>query len=252
MIAKKPVNEKSRIKELLSLNILDTLSEAEFENITLLASTICQAPISAISLIDHDRQWFKSHLGLQASETPRDIAFCSHAILEDEIFTVEDALKDVRFSENPLVVSNPKIRFYAGAPLRMQSGEAMGTLCVIDTIPKRLNEHQKLALSALAQNTVNLLEARKLKNNYDLIIAALKNQLDQTKAAAVLFTHTGEILMINSLFHEFFGSSLRLNQAEIKNELEKYFEPNDQFVAQSSLLKNQALMLGELWTLRKK
>jgi len=152
-----PPDETQRLESLRRLNILDSAAEREFNDLTRLAAQICRVPISLVRLIDADRQWFKSKLGLEASETPRDIAFCAHALVADEIFVVPDALEDERFADNPLVASEPHIRFYAGAPLVADDGEALGTLCVIDTKPRELNPEQKESLKALARQATTLL-----------------------------------------------------------------------------------------------
>lgn len=141
-----PDNENDRLSALKNYNILDTVNEKEFDRITQLASLICDTPISLISLIDESRQWFKSRVGLDVPETPRDISFCQHAILKEEIFTVEDATEDTRFKNNPLVTGFPEIKFYAGYPLVSPEGMALGTLCVIDKKPRKLEENQRRAL----------------------------------------------------------------------------------------------------------
>jgi GAF domain-containing protein len=159
-----PQNEPERLAHLQSLKILDTPPEEDFERITLLASHICETPIALISLIDSDRQWFKSKIGLSLTETSRDIAFCAHAIMQADITIVSDATKDARFAANPLVRSEPKIRFYAGAPLVTADKLALGTLCVMDHVPRKLSAEQAEALRALSGLVMSHLELRRQQN----------------------------------------------------------------------------------------
>ena len=150
--------EKNRLTTLDLYQILDTESEKVFDDLTLLAANICQTPISLISLVDEDRQWFKSKYGLEASETPREQAFCAHAIWQEKVLVVENALDDERFQKNPLVLGEPNIRFYAGAPLVMSNGQSLGTLCVIDRKPRKLTADQYEALETLRNAVVSQIE----------------------------------------------------------------------------------------------
>ncbi len=164
MRAPLPPDEPERLEELRQLRILDTIAEAEYDDLVYLASHICATPIALVSLIDQDRQFFKARVGLEATETPRDLAFCAHAILRPELLVVEDATADERFADNPLVTSDPNIRFYAGTPLITKAGHSMGTLCVIDRVPRTLDESQRKSLRALGRQVEALLSLRRAKN----------------------------------------------------------------------------------------
>ncbi|WP_036775078.1 sensor histidine kinase [Pontibacter actiniarum] len=154
------MQESERLEELNSLDILDTPAEQEFDELTQLASQICGTPISLISLIDENRQWFKSRLGIGIPETPRSISFCQHAIRQSEVFEVQDTMEDQRFKNNPMVTDDPNIRFYAGSQLVTASGHKLGTLCVLDTIPRRLTPDQKYALEVLSKQVITNMELR--------------------------------------------------------------------------------------------
>ncbi len=154
-------DEKSRLRSLESYNILDTAAEKVFDDLTQLATAICGTPISLVSLVDEERQWFKARTGLDAEQTPRDQAFCAHAIKDNVPFIVEDATRDERFVNNPLVTDDPNIRFYAGMPLIVADGSALGTLCVIDREPRTLTKEQIDALQVLRDAVVSHLELRK-------------------------------------------------------------------------------------------
>ena len=145
-----PVDEVERIVDLRALEILDTPPEERFDRITRIAQRLFDVPIALVSLVDEERQWFKSRVGLEVRETPRELAFCNHAIMEDQIFHVTDARDDERFRDNPLVTSDPNIRFYAGAPIDSPGGHKLGTLCVIDRKPRELDENELATLRDLA------------------------------------------------------------------------------------------------------
>jgi GAF domain-containing protein len=156
-----PANEAERLRALRSYKILDTKPEERFDELTRLAALICGVPISLISLIDTDRQWFKSRFGLDVEETPRAQAFCTHAIMQPEMCVVPDATKDERFAHNPLVTGPLQVRFYAGAPLAARDGHVLGTLCVIDHEPHTLSETQKEALKLVGQLVIANFELRR-------------------------------------------------------------------------------------------
>lgn len=159
--APKPPNEAERLEALRAFDILDTEPEPGFDDLALIASHICDAPIALVSLVDEGRQWFKAKVGLEPRETHRDLAFCAYAINQDEVMVVVDAEADLRFADNALVNGPPHIRFYAGAPLTTQDGYQLGTLCVIDQKPRTLDAAQREALRALSRQVVNLLELRR-------------------------------------------------------------------------------------------
>jgi diguanylate cyclase (GGDEF)-like protein len=158
-----PVNEQTRLEELESFGILDSRSEPACDDLTFLASQICDAPIALISLVDADRQWIKSAIGLDTKQTDRSHTFCAHAIIEPgRVMVVTDATRDDRFADNPLLLADPSIRFYAGAPLVTSTGAAIGTLCVIDRVPRDLTSGQLEALQTLSRQVMAHLELRRL------------------------------------------------------------------------------------------
>ena len=174
------VNDSDRLAALRSYHVLDTVEEKDFDDLTTLASVICQTPIALISLVDQRRQWFKSHKGLAATETPVEYSFCAHGIENPQsVFIIPDANKDARFQENPLVTGDPKIVFYAGVPLVTEEGFALGSLCVIDRQKRELSDEQTNALVVLAKQVVDKLELRKKikvleKANYSLLKTEIK------------------------------------------------------------------------------
>ena len=210
-----PDNEVTRLKALRRYDVLDTPPEKAYDDLTLLAAQICQVPIAVITLIDESRQWFKSKIGLSATETSRDVAFCAYAILSpNEVLEVCDAQFDPRFANNPLVNGDPHIRFYAGAPLVTADGLALGTLCVIDRVPRELSEPQKHALQALGRHVVILLELRRSLDEHKRVEEALRASEERFRD---LFENAhdliqsvgpdGSILYVNRAWREMLGYS---------------------------------------------
>lgn len=163
-----PKDEKARLRDLRSLDILDTPPEERFDRLTRIANRLFGVPISLVSLVDDDRQWFKSSAGLNACETPRDISFCGHAILGDDIFVVNDTSRDKRFVDNPLVLNDPSIKFYAGCPLTSLNGYKLGTMCLIDTAPRKFAKKDKTLLKDLAAMVEHEIELIQLATNDEL------------------------------------------------------------------------------------
>jgi len=161
MRAPTPANETERLAALLSCAILDTPAEAAFDDIARLAGQLCDTPIALVTLVDADRQWFKARVGIDLPETSRDISFCAHAIHSPEVLVVRDTLEDQRFADNPFVTGDPNIRFYAGAPLMLDPDVSVGTLCVIDHVPRDLTPVQIGALAALARQVSSELKLRR-------------------------------------------------------------------------------------------
>ncbi len=221
-----PENEAKRLKALQKYNILDTLPEMSFDDITRIASHISETPVALISLVDSERQWFKSKIGFDIEETPRDISFCSHAILEPDILVVPDTHKDERFFDNPLVTGEDNIRFYAGSPLVTAKGETLGTLCVIDRTPRNLDETQKEALRALARQVMNQLELRKHINEQEQnkreLVEHQKN-LEEANDRLEIVSLTDDV----SGFH---------NTRFLHNFLERYLNPEHHDNNQLSLI----------------
>lgn len=182
--------ERQRLGELESYSILDTLPEEDYDSLTALAAQICGTPISLISLIDDRRQWFKSHHGLGASETPKEYAFCAHAINRPkELFLVEDARQDERFHDNPLVTGDPHVIFYAGFPIIGSEGLPLGTLCVIDNAPKVLSEGQIESLMALSKQVMNLLELRRNRKELEQVIEKVEKRNKELEQFAFVAAH---------------------------------------------------------------
>lgn len=180
-----PDNETQRLAELHESGLLDSMPEQEFNDVALLASQICHTPIALMTLVDSKRQWFKSRVNFEPTETSRDLSFCAHAINRpNDVLVVPDATADPRFSDNPLVTSDPSIRFYAGAPLVTPSGAALGALCVIDRRPRELSSDQEAALRALGRQAMSLVELRRARGDLERAHSTL--QLEKSRSDQLL------------------------------------------------------------------
>jgi signal transduction histidine kinase len=188
-----PSNEPQRLEALRRYQILDTATEEIFDGITRLVAFICKTPIALISLVEDDRQWFKSEVGLGISQTSREVSICAHAILQPDLFVIPDTQKDARFADNPLVTAPGGVRFYAGAPLKSSDGYALGTLCLLDRTPRELTPEQRDALKTLSQAVMSLLELRRANH------AQLKVVHDFTNLALGIHGVTEELLEESSL-----------------------------------------------------
>jgi diguanylate cyclase (GGDEF)-like protein/PAS domain S-box-containing protein len=250
------VDNEARISAVQALNLLDTDPELAFEDAVQLAATICATPISLITVLDGKRQWFKSRVGLKVTETPQEQAFCAHAITQSHLFIVEDASKDVRFEENPLVTGYPNIRFYAGMPLRTPDGYSLGTLCVIDTVPRVLTKEQGAALKLLARQIEIQITMRRQVKGLNEAITAMTRFHEQVVDSNALFQafmdysplvgfmkdDRGRFLYYNRLFAERFAITreewIGKDDFEIfTRELAEGFRAVDQAVLREGMLR---------------
>jgi anti-sigma regulatory factor (Ser/Thr protein kinase) len=190
-------DETARLAALRNYRILDTAPERAFDDLTLIASQICDTPIALISLVDEDRQWFKARVGVDVHETSRSIAFCAHAIQQRGIFSVRDALDDQRFRDNPMVVAEPHIRFYAGAPIVTPEGHALGTLCVVDRVPRQLTVEQERELDALRRQVEAQLELR--RNLIELKRALAERDRAESEQAKLIIELRESLNSVNKL-----------------------------------------------------
>ena len=202
-----PENEAERLRALRDYDILDTAPEERFDRITRILSRTLNIPIALVSLVDAERQWFKSQVGLGASETPREVAFCAHAICEEDVMVVEDATLDQRFSANPLVTGDPDIRFYAGAPLRTESGLNMGTLCAIDRKPRTLSPDETALLTDLAALVVDEMEMRRLVLRAQQAETRLVDAVEALPDGFVLYDAQDRLILCNQRYREIYRES---------------------------------------------
>lgn len=224
-------NEKRRVKELRSYKLLDTKPEESFDRLTRLAAAICNVPISLVSLLDADRQWFKSKVGINESESARNISFCHHAIKGNDLFEVQDALEDERFKENPFVTNKPHARYYLGAPLITSRGYVLGTLCVIDKVPRELTAIQKKGLRDLADEVMDNIEARHTKSQLLEVHANLLRSnaevlmyFENTQELLCVISSEGLFLKLSNAWSSFFGKQIQ--ELEMKSIFD-FMHPTD-------------------------
>lgn len=243
-------HERERLNNLRSYEILDSATDADFDNLTKLASAICGTPIAIISLVDEHRQWFKSTYGLPGKETPRNVSFCTHALGNEEVFEVRDATKDPRFAKNPFVVDAPKIRFYAGAPLTTPEGYDLGTLCVVDDKPRSLSPFQMDALKILAHQVVELIQLRKLNKDLSLARKMLIEEqgllVNRARKESSADMASDVCHQINNPLAIIFGHTLIL-----KNRLKEIVPPDDMVFREVKIIEDTVSRVSEvLRTLR--
>lgn len=258
MKPRKPGSELDRLEALRAYGILDTAPEGSFDDITALAAHICGTPIATVSLVDSDRQWFKSRVGMDCAETPRDISFCGHGILEADLFVISDAAEDARFFDNPLVTGEPRIRFYAGAQLRNSAGLAVGMLCVVDREPRRLEPQQEECLRVLARQVIVQFELRSQNRQLADTIAKLEatqqslekaNKLLEEQATTDGLTGLKNHRVFQETLKQEFSRSLRYHAdlSLIMVDVDRFKEYNDAFghPEGDKILKSVATILAD-------
>jgi PAS domain-containing protein len=241
-----PSSDQTRLEILRDLEILDTPPDIELDEITKLAALLISAPIALVSLVDETRQWFKSKFGISVNETPRDISFCTHAIENGDLFEIPNALEDSRFRENPLVTSEPFVRFYAGVPLRLEKG-AIGTLCVIDQVPRRLTVEQREGLILLARQVTHHLIWRKVFRTY----LRLKDSVESQTSGWLLEDHREQPIFLNGGLLSLFG--LTMDRGKFRHsDLAPFFQDPAGFVDRTKdcreklhSIKNQEFQLAD-------
>jgi PAS domain S-box-containing protein len=237
-----PADELKRLSILQQYQILDTPDEKIFDEITNLASKICEAPISLISFVDAHRQWFKSQYGLEGKETPRDVSFCGHVILDDAFFEVPNALEDERFADNPLVTGHPLVVFYAAAPLITSSGQKIGTLCVVDHKPKKLSETQIEIITSLAKQVVNILELklrdRQLSSTLEIIHTQknwITSVVNASRCSIIATDPSGNITTFNKGAENLLG----YRESEMLGRSPAMIHDTDEIIARAQALTDE-------------
>ncbi|GAB4362655.1 MAG: hypothetical protein Kow00114_18100 [Kiloniellaceae bacterium] len=205
-----PADERERLERLRQYRILDTLPSEAFDRVTRLASRLLKMPIALVSLVEDDRQWFKSELGIDATETAREVSFCAHAICGDEVLVVADALRDPRFADNPLVTGDPRIRFYAGAPLRSPDGHNMGTLCVIDKSPREFSDEDRRLLNDLARIVIDEMELHALAQREQQARNRLFDAIEALPDGFVFYDADDRLEICNRRYREIYPESAHL------------------------------------------
>lgn len=245
--------EPDRLEALIRYNVLDTPAEQEYDDITLLAAFVTKSPTALLSFVDKERQWFKSKVGFDLEETPRDIAFCAHAIHESDIFIVNDATKDERFFDNPLVTSGKKVKFYAGAPLVTADGLPLGSLCVMDSKPRDLSEEEKTALNALARQVLAQLELRDRNKQLEESLQKIKNMQEQLitqEKLASLGTLTAGIAHEIKNPLNFVNNFSQLSE-DLLIELQESFSNLKKIVADEKLIETEEIISTLKFNLKK-
>lgn len=253
-IAPLPANEQERLAALREYGILDTEPEVAFNSMVHLAAYICQTPYAAISLVDENRQWFKAITGINATETPREVAFCAHAILQDEVMIVPDAVEDERFFDNPLVTTDLDLRFYAGVPLTTSAGYRLGTLCVLDRVPRQLDAEQLQAIKALADGVMANLDLRlshKKIRQYaeDLQLAA--TIFESSSEAMIVTDADNDIVTVNPAFVELTGYRIEEVVGQNPSILNSGKHSHDFYQEMWHTLNTTGRWHGEVWNKRK-
>jgi signal transduction histidine kinase len=233
MVSVQPINELERVSELRRYSVLDTPPEDPFDDLTKLAAYVCETPISLVSLVDSERVWFKSRLGLAASEIRRIDGFCSSAVLQESLLVVPDAAADERLAAHPFLTFQPKVRFYAGAPLITPRGHCIGTLCVIDTVPRHINEEQTGALERLAKTVVRQLELRSAVKNYEEAQRTLQEL--QARTERRFQQRTEQVALTNASLQRLSGQLIRAQDDERRRIARELHDSTGQVLAALSM-----------------